>query len=81
MTSDLVVRYDEAARASTEQTLRKLVRTQGIVLVILGILWGLITVLPFAAAAIMVGGVDAAFVLGAAALMTIPVAMGALGVR
>ena len=42
MTSDakMVVRYDEAKRAAVEQTLRKLVRTQGTLLLILGMLFG-----------------------------------------
>lgn len=48
MTPDatLVVRYDDAARAAIEQTLRRLARKQGAAMVALGIPWGLITLVP-----------------------------------
>jgi hypothetical protein len=80
MTSDatLVARYDEGKRIAVEQTLRKLVRKQGILLLILGVLWGLITLLPIVAVAVD-GQVNAAFVL--AVTLVVPIAIGALGVR
>ncbi|WP_378147020.1 hypothetical protein ACFJGV_04030 [Cnuibacter sp. UC19_7] len=81
MTADLVVRYDEAGRAATEQTLRTLVRKQGIALLGLGILWGLVTLLPLVAATISAGHIDAVVLLAFTALLAIPVAIGALGVR
>jgi hypothetical protein len=79
MTSDVTVvaRYDEAKRAAVEQTLRKLVRRQGILLLILGMLFGLMTLAPFLVAAIK--GADAPFVL--AVPFVVPIAVGALGVR
>lgn len=83
MTSDatVVVRYDEAGRAAVEQTLRRLVRKQGILLLILGILLGLLVLVPLVAAATAADGLDAAFFLAAIALLLVPVALGALGVR
>jgi hypothetical protein len=80
MTSDatLVARYDEGKRVAVEQTVRKLVRKQGILLLILGVLWGLITLLPIVAVAVD-GQVNAAFVL--AVMLVVPIAIGALGVR
>lgn len=79
MTSDVTVvaRYDEAKRAAVEQTLRKLVRKQGVLLLILGLLFGLMVLAPFLVAAIK--GVDAPLVL--AAPLVVPLALGALGVR
>lgn len=79
MTSDakMVVRYDEAKRAAVEQTLRKLVRTQGTLLLILGMLFGLMVLVSLIAA--VTDGVDGAFVL--AAPLVVPIAIGALGVR
>jgi hypothetical protein len=83
MTSDatVVVRYGEASRAAVEQTLRSLVRKQGTLLLILGILFGLLVLVPFVAAATAADGVDAAFVLAAIAMLVVPIAIGALGVR
>ncbi|MFG6502629.1 hypothetical protein [Microbacterium sp. P05] len=83
MTSDatVVVRYGEASRAAVEQTLRSLVRKQGILLLILGVLFGVLVLVPLVAAATAVDGVDAAFFLGAIVLLVVPVALGALGVR
>lgn len=83
MTSDatVVVRYDEAARAAVEQTLRGLVRKQGILLLILGMLFGLLVLVPVVAAATAADGVGAAFFLAAIALLLVPIALGALGVR
>ena len=83
MTSDatVIVRYDEAKRAAVEQTLRKLVRKQGILLLILGMLLALMVLAPFLVAAIK--GVDpgAALVLAVIAMLVVPIAIGALGVR
>ena len=77
----LVVRYDDAARAAVEQTLRKLVRKQGAALVALSILWGLITLVPLIAASTAVDGNPLPFILVSILLLAIPVALGALGVR
>jgi hypothetical protein len=83
MSSDttVVARYDEASRAAVEQTLRKLVRKQGILLLILGVLLGLLVLVPFSGAATAGEGVDAAFVLAVIGLLVVPIAIGALGVR
>jgi hypothetical protein len=83
MTSDgtVVVRYGGASRAAVEQTLRTLVRKQGILLLILGMLLGLLVLVPLVAAAIAAGGVDPAFFLAVIALLLVPSALGALGVR
>ncbi|GAB3607227.1 hypothetical protein GCM10027413_26360 [Conyzicola nivalis] len=83
MTSDatVVVRYDEASRAAVEQTLHNLVRKQGILLLILGTLLGLLVLVPFIGAATAADGVDAAFVFAAIAMLVVPIAIGALGVR
>ena len=83
MTSDgsVVVRYDEAKRAAVEQTLRKLVRKQGILLLILGVLFGLMVLAPFLVAAIKEVDVGAALVLAVLAMLVVPIALGALGVR
>jgi hypothetical protein len=83
MTSDatVVVRYNEAGRAALEQTLRGLVRKQGTLLLILGMLLGLLVLVPFVGAAAAAGGVDAIFVLAAIAMLVVPIALGALGVR
>lgn len=83
MTSDatLVVRYDETARAAVEQTLRKLVRRQGAALVALGILWGVITLVPLIGASTAVSGSNVPFILVSTLLLSIPFAIGALGVR
>jgi len=77
----LVVRYDEAKRAAVEQILRKLVRKQGILLLILGMLFGLMSLSPLLVAAIK--GVDpgVALTLAVLALLVVPIAIGALGVR
>jgi len=77
----LVVRYDEAGRVAVEQTLRRLVRRQGAAMVALGILWGLITLVPLIAASTAVEGNALPFILGSILLVSIPVAIGALGVR
>ena len=83
MSSDttVVARYDEAKRAAGEQTLRKLVRKQGILLLILGILFVLMVLAPFVGVVIDGSGVTAAFVLGEIVMLVVPVAIGALGVR
>jgi hypothetical protein len=81
MTSDAttVVRYDEAKRAAVEQTLRKLVRKQGILMLILAVVWGLVTLLPVVAVATDAGDVGGALVLST--MFAVPIAIGALGVR
>lgn len=71
--------YDEADRTAVEQTLRKLVRTQGVLLLILGTLLAILVLAPFAAAA--TAGVDAAFFLGMGALLVVPLVLLALGIR
>ena len=78
----VVVRYDEAKRAAVEQTLRKLVRKQGILLLILGALFALMVLAPFIAVATDDRGFDAT-ALGWAtlAMLLVPIAIGALGVR
>jgi hypothetical protein len=78
----LVARYDPAKRAAVEQTLRKLVRKQGILMLILGIMLGLMVLLPFVAAATDYRGFDVT-ALGWAtlAMLLLPIAIGALGVR
>ena len=83
MTSDatVVVRYDEAKRAAVEQTLRKLVRKQGILLLILGMLFGLMVLSPLLIPLIKDVDVTAAFVLAEMAMLLVPSAIGALGVR
>ncbi|MEV7692718.1 hypothetical protein AB0N73_05250 [Microbacterium sp. NPDC089189] len=83
MTSDLtlVVRYDESGRAAVEQTLRRLVRRQGILLVILGMLFGLLVLVPLIAAATAADGINAPLIFAAVALLLVPTALGALGVR
>jgi hypothetical protein len=81
MTSDatVVARYDAAERAAVEQTLRKLVRRQGILLLVLAVVWGLITLLPVVAVATEAGDVGGALVLSM--MFAVPIAIGALGVR
>lgn len=81
MTADatVVVHYDEADKTAAEQTLRKLVRTQGILLLILGTLLGTLVLVPFAAAA--TAGVDAVFFVGMGALLVVPLVLLALGMR
>ena len=83
MTSDatVIVRYDEAKRAAVEQTLRKLVRKQGILLVIIGVLFGLMVLAPFLVAAIKDIEVNAPLALAVIAMLLVPIAIGALGVR
>lgn len=80
-TTTLVVRYDEVARLTADATLQRLVRKQGVLLLILGMLLGLLVLLPFGAWAATMGGVDVAFVLAVAALLVAPVALCALGIR
>jgi hypothetical protein len=75
----VVVRYDAAKRAAVEQTLRKLVRKQGILMLILAVVWGLITLLPVVAVATDAGDVGGALVLST--MLAVPLAIGALGVR
>jgi hypothetical protein len=77
----VVARYDEAKRAAGEQTLRRLVRKQGILLLILGMLFGLMALAPFVGVVTEGWGVTAAFVLGEIVMLVVPVAIGALGVR
>ncbi|WP_282851710.1 hypothetical protein [Gulosibacter sediminis] len=80
-TTTLVVRYDESGRLATDETLQRLVRKQGVLLLILGMLLGLLVLVPFVTWAATMGGVDVAFVLAVAALLVVPIALCALGVR
>lgn len=77
----LVVRYREGDRAATEETLRRLVRKQGALLVTLGVLLGALVLAPLIGAATAPDGIDAGFVLGAIVLLAAPVALLVLGVR
>ncbi|GAA2583613.1 hypothetical protein [Microbacterium binotii] len=83
MTPDatLVVRYDDTARVAVEQALRRLVRKQGAALVALSLVWGVITLVPLIAASTTVDGTPLPFILVSILLVSIPVALGALGVR
>ena len=79
MSSDatVVARYDEASRAAVEQTLRKLVRKQGILLLIIGMLFALMVLVPVIAA-VSDGFYEVAVI---AVLLVVPIAIGVLGVR
>jgi len=77
----VVVRYDEHKRAAVEQILRKLVRKQGIALLIVGVLFGLMVLAPFLVAAIKDIEVNAPLALAVIAMLLVPIAIGALGVR
>lgn len=83
MTTDatLVVGYKQGGRAAAELAIRKLVRTQGVLLLILGVVLGLVVLVPFVAMAIDVGGLDAVGILVAIALLVVPAALVAFGVR
>lgn len=83
MTPDttVVVRYREPDRTAVERTIRGLVRKQGILLVILGIVLAVLVLVPLLAAATAIEGAEAALVLAAIALLAVPVALGVLGVR
>lgn len=76
----ITVHYDEAKRVAVDQTLQKLVRKQGILLLIVGALFGLMVLAPLLVASIQ-GVNDAALVLAVIAMLVVPVAIGALGVR
>lgn len=78
-TQPVVARYDEAKRAAVEQTLRKIMRRQGISMLILGVVWGLVTLLPVVAVATDAHDVGGALVLST--MFVVPIAIGALGVR
>lgn len=80
-TTTLVVRYDETTRLATDETLQRLVHKQGVLLLILGMLLGLLVLVPFVTWAATMGGVDVAFVLAVAALLVVPVALCTLGIR
>uniref|UniRef100_UPI00292D4EB7 hypothetical protein n=1 Tax=Clavibacter michiganensis TaxID=28447 RepID=UPI00292D4EB7 len=47
----VVARYDAVKRAAVEQTLRKVVRGQGVAALALAVLWGFVTLLPIVAVA------------------------------
>ena len=79
--STLVVHYDEASKAAVERTLRKLVRKQGILLLIVGMLFGLMSLSPLLLAAIEGFDVSVALALAVIAMLVVPIAIGALGVR
>ncbi|SDO84765.1 hypothetical protein SAMN04487848_2424 [Microbacterium sp. ru370.1] len=74
----VVARYDAVKRAAVEQTLRKVVRGQGVAALALAVLWGFVTLLPIVAVA--ADGQGAAALLLALTL-AVPLAIGALGVR
>ncbi|WP_264631143.1 hypothetical protein [Microbacterium hydrothermale] len=82
MTSQAMViaRYDEVSRAAHERTLRRLVRTQGTLLLVLGSFLGVTVLLPFVALAIDTG-VDAAYFLALAVLLVAPIAIVVFGMR
>jgi len=89
MTSDatVVARYDAAKRAADEQTLRRVVRTQGMLLLILGVLLlfgtllGFIMLVVFVGVAIDDAGVAAVYVLFVFVMLVVPVGIAVLGVR
>ena len=78
-TATLVARYDDAKRAAVEQTVRKLMRKQGIAMLILAVLWGLVTLLPVVGVATDGHDVGGAFILST--MFVVPIVIGALGVR
>ncbi len=82
MNSDatIIARYDAAKRSVAQQTLRRLVRTQGVALLLLAVLLALMVLLPvgFLAADI---GLDTALLTAMTAALILPVAIGALGIR
>ena len=84
MTSDVTVvaRYDDAKRAAVEQTLRKIMRMQGVTMLIFAVVVTLIVLVPFVVVATDPRGFDAT-ALGWAtiAMLLFPIAIGALGVR
>ena len=77
----MVVRYVEPVRTAAERSLRSLVRRQGVLLLILGTLLGVLVVVPLGFAATAGRGVDAVFVLVAIVLLIVPIAVVSLGVR
>ncbi|TPW75803.1 hypothetical protein [Schumannella soli] len=79
--SDFVVRYDEAQQAAVEQTLRRLMRKQGILLIALAVVVGLLGAVPFGALSIAAGDIDVRLFVGVISLLVVPVALGVLGVR
>ncbi|MDR2294628.1 MAG: hypothetical protein LBE05_05440 [Microbacterium sp.] len=83
MTSDevMVVRYREPARTTTEQTLQRLVRKQGVLQLILAILLALMGPGVILATAILVGDLSARVILLIIALFVIPIALCVLAVR
>ncbi|MDT0117641.1 hypothetical protein Q9R20_11645 [Microbacterium sp. PRF11] len=76
----IIARYDAAKRTAAQQTLRRLVRTQGVALFLLAALFSLMVLLPlgFLAADI---GLDTALLAAMTAALILPVAVGALGIR
>lgn len=76
--NSVVARYDAAKRAAVEQTLRKVARAQGVAAIALAVVWVFVTLLPISVAA-AAGQMPATLVL--AAMLVVPVAIGALGVR
>jgi len=75
------VRYDEPKRVAAELALQKLVPTQGILLLILGVLFGLMALSPLLVAPIKGVDVPVPLVLLVIAMLVVPIAIGALGVR
>lgn len=76
--NSVVARCDAAKRAAVEQTLRKMARAQGVAAIALAVVWVFVTLLPISVAA-AAGQMPATLVL--AAMLVVPVAIGALGVR
>jgi hypothetical protein len=78
----VVARYDEGKRAAVEQTLRKTMRMQGVMMLLFAVVVALIVLAPFIAVATDPRGFDAT-ALGWAtiAMLLFPIAIGALGVR
>lgn len=74
----VVARYDAVKRAAVEQTLRKVVRGQGVAALALAALWGFVTLLPIVAVAADGQG-GAALLL--ALTLAVPLAIGVFGVR
>ncbi|WP_029144550.1 hypothetical protein [Microbacterium luticocti] len=77
----LAVRYREPGRTTTEQTLQRLVRKQGILQLILAVLLGLMGPGAVLAATILAGDLSARVILLIIALLVIPVALCVLAVR
>lgn len=74
----VTARYDPAKREAVEQSLRKVVRAQGVSAIALAVLWGIVTFLPIVVTA--AGGQLIATIVLAVTLV-VPLSIGVLGVR